>query len=87
MHHVWRDVLDARDDDVREDEHYHSGESHHQAVGGAGGSGQGRTHTEHQDERRVLLYDAIDNDIKLTHLLPPFLLGLWLLCNRQRLPP
>ena len=59
VNHVGRDVLDAGDDDVGEEEHCHGGKSHHHAVHRACGGGKGRAHTEHQYEGRILLYDAV----------------------------
>ena len=66
---VGRDRLKARDDDVGADEHGHCGQTHRHAVHGRGGRGQRGTHTQHQDERGVLLYYTIFDYTYITHIL------------------
>ena len=80
-HLVGRDRLQAGDDKVGADEHRHRGQAHRHTVQGTGGRGQRGTHTEHQDERGVLLHNAVLNDTYIIHIIYSV---LWRRSRRQR---
>ena len=68
-HLVGSDRLEARDNNIGTDEHSHCGQSHGHTVDGTSGGGQRGTHTQHKDERWVLLDDAILDDTYVIHSL------------------
>ena len=66
-HHVGRQLLDKRDDNVRADEDEHGCQTHRQAVDSTRRGGQRRAHAKHQYKGGILFDDAVFDDTYVVH--------------------
>ena len=82
-HLIGDEALDARDDEVGEDEDSHRGQTHRHTIHGAGGGSQRGAHTEEKDEGGVLLEDAVPQNRQVFHNRFSFSLVLGLSLGRN----